>query len=1030
MKTFPRPLAAGIALLATCLSLCSSLRAAAAPETVPVSGAPAAGSTFVQLKHGDVAPDFTLTGPKGETIKLADFKGKILVVDVSATWCGPCQAAMPNNDRIFQKYADQGVVLLGVTADDTEAAYKGWVTRNTEKYKFKMAFDPVGKDGWEESVFNKGYHVTGFPTMFVIGRDGKISETVSGGGPGEDYRLEYALARAGAKVDLASIPAEPVKDPNAPKSIPASVKTMAMAAPAGTAAPASTGMIGMGAAPAPAGGGFTPEKFGSISRGAIVPDFTVTGVDGQPVKLSSFRGQTLLLQFNTGNGPQPWFSKIAATYKDQGLAAFAVFSATERAAFDKWVAANPNPGFAVGWDSAGSAWAENATNTIFGVGMYPATVVLKADGTLWSGTIGMGDKVIAMVYSMLGRNGIKLTTEHMDALVAAGGAMRMGGGGAVPAATIKPNPAGTAVPADHLTLLAAGVAAPDFTMLDVNGKETKLSSYKGKVVILDFWATWCGPCISSFPHTQKIAALYKDQGVVVVASGTSDTEAAFKKWIPANQPKYPDMTFLFDPHTRPEQGNTDKAADENFLKRASSSLYGVSGIPTQFVIGRDGKVVASIVGNGGEGDPRTEAALSLAGVKVDEAIVAKGKLALAKAAEDEKLADAARAEAAKNPPPPFMESYGKLKAGEPVPDLDLQTADGKPVKLSEVIKGKTAIFSITSGGGLRSDGVAVYDNFSRKYADQGVVVVALSAYASREDFDKWRTDFAGKYSFPVYFDPAGRGPVPAKPSDEMTPEEKKDFGNRQREHMAKVAPLAFTGGAMAPVPHVYVIDSKGCMVGICIGGGPHIPGAVGNMLLRAGVKLAAEDMPTKVYTAEETKPKTPEAAVALIKVGANAPDFLATDAAGKPVKISDYRGKVVILDFWATWCGPCIASMPHTNEVAAHFKDQGVVVLASCTSDGRKAFEAWVAKNQSTYPDMLFSHDAEERGENRASRKLYGVSGIPQQIIIGRDGRVAALVTGYLKGETILEAALSRAGIKVDPAIVAKGDADLQARSQ
>ena len=52
------------------------------------------------------------------------------LVDFWALWCGPCQAAMPNNDRVFKKYADQGVVLIGVTADDTRGAYDGWVERN------------------------------------------------------------------------------------------------------------------------------------------------------------------------------------------------------------------------------------------------------------------------------------------------------------------------------------------------------------------------------------------------------------------------------------------------------------------------------------------------------------------------------------------------------------------------------------------------------------------------------------------------------------------------------------------------------------------------------------------------------------------------------------------------------------------------------------------------------------------------------------------------------------------------------------
>ena len=86
-------------------------------------------------------------------------------------------------------------------------------------------------------------------------------------------------------------------------------------------------------------------------------------------------------------------------------------------------------------------------------------------------------------------------------------------------------------------------------------------------------------------------------------------------------------------------------------------------------------------------------------------------------------------------------------------------------------------------------------------------------------------------------------------------------------------------------------------------------------------------------------------------------------------------------------------------------------------------------RNQESYPDIFFSHDPLEKSDDRASRKLYGVGGIPQQFVIDREGRVVAHVTGYLKGENILDAALAQAGIKVDPALVAKGAEDLKRRA-
>jgi thiol-disulfide isomerase/thioredoxin len=130
-------------------------------------------------------------------------------------------------------------------------------------------------------------------------------------------------------------------------------------------------------------------------------------------------------------------------------------------------------------------------------------------------------------------------------------------------------------------VLANGSVAPDFTVYDPTGKSVHLSDYKGKVVVLDFWATWCGPCQQSLPATNKVAEQFLNKNVVFLAVNTSDTKDAFNSWLPEHK-QYDALQFAIDP------------ADPQ--KNIATTLYKVSGIPTQFVIDTQGKVTWSLVG--------------------------------------------------------------------------------------------------------------------------------------------------------------------------------------------------------------------------------------------------------------------------------------------------------------------------------------------------------------------------------------------------------------------------------------------------
>jgi peroxiredoxin len=166
-------------------------------------------------KAGEVAPDFTAVTADGRDVKLSDFAGHVIVLDFWATWCGPCQAAMPHFQKAYETFKDQGVVFYGSCTADVKSSYDRWVAANRDKYTFLTAFDPAGRS--PDKVSHKLYGVEGIPTQFVIGADGRIVDVIVGyDGPG-DHRLEHALAKAGVKVDLSKYQND-LPDPDAPAS--------------------------------------------------------------------------------------------------------------------------------------------------------------------------------------------------------------------------------------------------------------------------------------------------------------------------------------------------------------------------------------------------------------------------------------------------------------------------------------------------------------------------------------------------------------------------------------------------------------------------------------------------------------------------------------------------------------------------------------------------------------------------------------------------------------------------------------------
>jgi thiol-disulfide isomerase/thioredoxin len=126
-------------------------------------------------------------------------------------------------------------------------------------------------------------------------------------------------------------------------------------------------------------------------------------------------------------------------------------------------------------------------------------------------------------------------------------------------------------------VIQVGAPAPEISLPGPDGKVRSLSSLKGKVVLIDFWASWCGPCRRANPHVVEVYNKYKSRGFDVF-SVSLDREDGKEKWIQAIKQD----GLVWDNHV----------SDLKFWNSAPAAVYGVRAIPKTFLVGRDGKIVA------------------------------------------------------------------------------------------------------------------------------------------------------------------------------------------------------------------------------------------------------------------------------------------------------------------------------------------------------------------------------------------------------------------------------------------------------
>jgi cytochrome c biogenesis protein CcmG/thiol:disulfide interchange protein DsbE len=171
--------------------------------------------------------------------------------------------------------------------------------------------------------------------------------------------------------------------------------------------------------------------------------------------------------------------------------------------------------------------------------------------------------------------------------------------------------------------------------------------------------------------------------------------------------------------------------------------------------------------------------------------------------------------------------------------------------------------------------------------------------------------------------------------------------------------------------------------------------SLGSWVLMLGIAVAAVVFGIQLANQNQIQPQP----------GDTAPDFALTTFDGQPLKLSDLRGKIVVVNFWASWCPPCRDEAPDLQAIWEDYGAQGVVVVGVAWLDADRDSRAFMTEFGMTYPN------APDTGE--VVGKLYRITGAPENFVIDQNGVIAHTIVNpvtYDSLATLLDALLAKGG--------------------
>ncbi|WP_298707771.1 redoxin domain-containing protein [Chitinophaga sp.] len=526
--------------------------------------------------------------------------------------------------------------------------------------------------------------------------------------------------------------------------------------------------------------------------------------------------------------------------------------------------------------------------------------------------------------------------------------------------------------AEKMRTVSIGKIAPDFTLPDTLGKSVALKDFRGKYVLLDFWASWCGPCRAENPHVVAAFNKYKDKNFTILAVSL-DKEDGREAWMKAIHQDNLTWTHV---------------SDLQYWKSAPAKLYFVRGIPQNFLIGPDGKILAK----------------NLRGDKLAETLEKFLPKANATAAQRNRRMDSlfrkaiavANANNLAEAKTHYAELFQMFPESENDPHVNaydiargmlaynmVKENDPEALKMARSMK---TVFAARQMHG--SIGRALQEN--GRIADAEAIFKEGLAQAKPAG---GKMDSISYYTYAVYYaDLLYKNKRAAEALPFITEAEQGKFLKDAEKEILLANILIENKAYDRAFPLLDRLVKTGRS----------------NEQTRENFKKAwkATGKPAKeydAYIAQLTDTLRNNTLGKIDKHAVNYPaePFILKNLNGKTVSLASLKGKVVFLDFWATWCGPCIQSFPAMQAAADKYKGK-VEFLFIDTWEKTKSpdermdkVKAFIKKNKYRFNVLMDTPIPNDEKNQYDVVQRYKVKGIPAKFIIDQEGNVRYAFSGF-----------------------------------